>query len=260
MTDYLSPASPVASSQVPVVDTVPATEASVEALKKPSKVRSAWIGFAGRVTAQLIGAIATVGLGYAVMANHAAKQAQAAAVATPVAAQGSREAASPAPARHRRASGPTLAVLPFEDFSPTATGTSLVDGVTEAVTAALARQGRVHVTSRTSAMHMRKAPAPLRDIAATLGVDVVVEGSVVRHGNRVRVTAQLIDAATDAHVWAQTYDRQLRDVLDFEREIGVAITRDLASVLPRHLQTPPGTTATAAAEVPAPQPSARAAF
>jgi TolB-like protein len=109
-------------------------------------------------------------------------------------------------------------------------------------------------------MHVRKTPAPLRDIAATLGADVVVEGSIVRQGDRARVTVQLIDAATDAHLWAQTYERPVRDVLAFEGEIGVAITRDLASVLPRELQASPVDAATAAADTRTPQPSARATF
>ena len=262
MTDHSSPSSPLIPSHAPVVDPVPAAEASPPLPKKRNKVRSAWIGFAGRVTAQLIGAIATVGLGYAVVTTHAVKKAElAAATAAPASVQGRTEPAAPSLVRVRRASGPALAVLPFEDFSPTATGTSLADGVTESVTAALAREGRVHVTSRTSAMHVRKAPAPLRDIAATLGVDVVVEGSIVRQGDRVRVTVQLIDAATDAHLWAQTYDRPVRDVLAFEGEIGAAITRDLASVLPRELQAPPPVdAATATADARTPPSSARAAF
>jgi len=109
-------------------------------------------------------------------------------------------------------------------------------------------------------MHVRTAPAPLREIAATLGVDVVVEGSIVRQGDRARVTVQLIDAETDAHLWAQTYDRPVRDVLAFEGEIGVAITRDLASVLPRELQTPASGDAAAAADARTPPPSARASF
>ena len=209
--------------------------------------------------------MATVGLGYALVTNHAGRKAEAAAAAaaatTPAAVQGRAEPAATTLVRVRRTSGPALAVLPFEDFSPTATGTSLADGVTESVTAALAREGRVHVTSRTSAMHVRTASAPLRDIAATLGVDVVVEGSIVRQGDRARVTVQLIDAATDAHLWAQTYDRPVRDVLAFEGEISVAITRDLASVLPRELQAPPSVdAATAAADARTPQSSARAAF
>ena len=266
MTDHSSPSSPLIPSHAPAADPVPAAEATSQLLKKRSKVRSAWIGFAGRVTAQLIGAIATVGLGYALVTNHAGRQARAeaaaaAAATTPAVAPRRAEPATATLVPVRRANGPTLAVLPFEDFSPTATGTSLADGVTESLTAALAREGRVHVTSRTSAMHVRKTPALLRDIAASLGVDVVVEGSIVRQGDRARVTVQLIDAATDAHLWAQTYDRPVRDILAFEGEIGAAITRDLTSVLPRELQLPPpADAATTAAEARTPAPSPRAAF
>jgi TolB-like protein len=218
------------------------------------------------VTAQLIGAIATGGLGYALVTHHAGRKAQAdaaaaAAATTPAVTEPRR--AQPATATVvpvRRPSGPTLAVLPFEDFSPTATGMSLADGLTESLTAALARDGHVHVTSRTSAMHVRTTPAPLRDIAATLGADVVVEGSIVRQGDRARVTVQLIDGATDAHLWAQTYERPVRDVLAFEGEIGAAITRDLASVLPRELQAPQVGAAAAAADARTLPPTARIAF
>ena len=247
MTDHISPDSPLIPSHAPVADPVPAAEALLQPPKKPSKVRSAWIGFAGRVTAQLIGAIATVGLGYAVVTNHAGRKAEFAAAAGHGCRGASHGSATRrARCRHRGARpsrqrpGPGRAAV--RGFLAGRHGTSLADGVTESVTAALAREGRVHVTSRTSAMHVRKASAPLRDIAATLGVDVVVEGSIVRQGDRARVTVQLIDAATDAHLWAQTYDRPVRDVLAFEGEIGATITRDLASVLPRELQTPPSST------------------
>ena len=120
------------------------------ARRSAARCRSAWIGFAGRVTAQLIGAIATVGLGYALVTNHAGRKAE---VAARRSRHGARSRSGPRRARlpppwfaSVRTSGPALAVLPFEDFSPDATGTSLADGVTEAVTAALAREGRVHVT------------------------------------------------------------------------------------------------------------------
>src|SRR6188508_1031374 len=97
MTDHSSPSSPLIPSSAPVVDPVPAAEASPPLPKKRSKVRSAWIGFAGRVTAQLIGAMATVGLGYAVVTTHAVKKAElAAATATPASLE---ERAEPAAAK-----------------------------------------------------------------------------------------------------------------------------------------------------------------
>ena len=260
MTDQLSPHTPLTPAHATVADPVPATEATPPVgLKKGSKVRSAWIGFAGRVTAQLIGAIATVGLGYALVTKHAERTA-AVAQTKPASVTVPAAPAAATLVHAKRINGPALAVLPFEDFSPADGGRSLADGLTEAVTAAMARDGRIHVTSRTSAMHVRQTPAPLREIAASLGVDVVVEGSIVRQGRKARVTVQLIDAKTDAHLWAQTYDRDVHDVLKFEAEIGDAITRDLTSVLPRDLQSPTsGATATAdAARLP--HSSVRSAF
>lgn len=256
MTDHLPPSSPL--DFAPATASEPTSDAATSPVrKKKDKVRSAWISFAGRVVAQLVGAAATVVLGYTVV-SHTAKSAVTAAStasaapapagAGPVAAgQQGTVPGAPTLVRVQRAAGPALVVLPFADYSPGAGPTLSADGLTEAVTAALARSGRVHVTSRTSAMQYRQSTRPLPAIAAELGVDLVVEGSIVRQGDRARVTVQLIDAATDAHLWAQTYDRPARDVLAFEADISAVIDRDLAGVLPRGLQAPmpPTTTATA---------------
>ena len=203
--------------------------------------------------AQLVGAAATVVLGYTVVSHSAKSAAKAAVAATAEAAPASTGdlgqppagPGTPAVVRVHRAAGPALVVLPFADYSAAATPTQTADGLTEAITAALARSGRVHVTSRTSAMQYRQSARPLPAIAAELGVDLVVEGSIVRQGGRARVTVQLIDAATDAHLWAQTYDRPAGDLLAFEADISTAIDRDLAGVLPRGLQAPTPPTATA---------------
>src|SRR5262245_23756362 len=120
MTDHSSASSsPLIPSHAPAAEQVPAAEAQPHSPKKRSKLRSAWIGFAGRVTAQLIGAIATVGLGYALVTNHAGRKAQAeaaaaAAATTPAVTQQRRvEPAAATLVPVRRPSGPTLAVLPF---------------------------------------------------------------------------------------------------------------------------------------------------
>jgi TolB-like protein len=251
MSDLLSPSSSLipAPTCAPTTAPVPAVEAPpLDGRKKKSKVRSAWIAFAGRIVAQVIGAVATVVLGVTIVNSHMGKVA-APVAATPAAATAPAVAAdAPAPilARARRTPGAALVVLPFQDFSPAGPPAALADGLTEAVTAALARSGRVRVTSRTSAMQYKQARSALPVIAAELGVDFVVEGSLVRQGDRVRVTVQLIDAATDTHVWAQTYDRPAGDVLAFGADIGAVIDRDLAGVLPRSLQSSsPSTTATA---------------
>ncbi len=121
----------------------------------------------------------------------------------------------------------SLAVLPLKDLSGMAGQEYLADGVTEALIAALAQIGALRVISRTSSMLYKEASKPLRQIAQELGVDAVVEGSVARMGDRVRVTAQLIHGATDQHVWAQSYERDLGDVLSLQDEIARGIAREV---------------------------------
>jgi TolB-like protein len=271
MSDHLLPSSPLAPSHATTAAPVPAVEASpLEGKKKKNKVRSAWISFVSRIVAQVIGAVATVVLGFAIVSNHVGKLPAVTTVTTSAApataGQGASESqvrhetpAAPTLVRARRTPGAALVVLPFQDFSPAGKPTALADGLTEAVTAALARGGRVHVTSRTSAMQYKAPTQSLPAIAAHLGVDFVVEGSIVRQADRVRVTVQLIDAATDTHVWAQTYDRPARDVLAFGAGVGADIDRDLRSVLPRSLQpVPPAATATA--DIPPTTPVAGALY
>ncbi len=100
----------------------------------------------------------------------------------------------------------TLVVLPFTNLSGAADEEYLADGVTEQLTTDLARLRVFRVTSRTSAMTYKTAKKSLPQIARELGVDAVVEGSVLRMGDKLRVTAQFIDAATDKHLFSQTYD------------------------------------------------------
>jgi len=101
------------------------------------------------------------------------------------------------------------------------------DGVTEALITRLAQVQALRVISRTSAMAYKGARKPLRQIAGELGVDAVVEGSVMRSGDRVRITAQLIASATDEHLWADQYDRELKDVLALQDEVAGDIVRQI---------------------------------
>jgi TolB-like protein/DNA-binding winged helix-turn-helix (wHTH) protein/Flp pilus assembly protein TadD len=117
----------------------------------------------------------------------------------------------------------SLAVLPFENLTGDREQDYFVDGVTEALTTDLAQIRALKVISRTSAMQYRKADKSLPRIAEELGVDAVVEGAVTRSGDRVRVTAQLIHAASDRHLWARSYDRELRDVMALQGEVATAI-------------------------------------
>jgi len=123
----------------------------------------------------------------------------------------------------------TLVVLPFDNLSGDESQDFFADGMTEAITAAVARLGTIRVISRTSAMQFKADRPPLPEIARRLDADVAVEGSVLRAGNRVRITAQLIDARTDEHLWADTEDRALENVLDLQDDVARAIADGIRS-------------------------------
>ena len=123
----------------------------------------------------------------------------------------------------------SIAVLPFENRSSDPENAFFTDGVQDEILTDLARVADLKVISRTSVMQYKTgAKRNLRQIGNELGVAHVVEGGVQRVGNRVRVNAQLIDARTDAHLWAQTYDRDLADVFAIQSEIAKAIADQLA--------------------------------
>jgi TolB-like protein/Tfp pilus assembly protein PilF len=126
----------------------------------------------------------------------------------------------------------SIAVLPFENLSSDKENAYFTDGVQDEILTDLSRIGDLKVISRTSVMQYKSGLARnLREIAQQLGVAHVVEGSVQRSGNRVRVNAQLVDARTDAHLWAQTYDRDLSDVFAIQSEIAKAIADQLQAKL-----------------------------
>jgi len=125
----------------------------------------------------------------------------------------------------------SLAVLPLQDLSPDAGQEYLVDGITEEVITGLAQVLPVRVISRTSVMRYRHTDKPIAQIARELGVDAIVEGSVARSGDRVTVTVQLIDPATDRHLWAQQYDRRLADILMVEAELSKTIAGQIHSTI-----------------------------
>ncbi|HYL16362.1 MAG TPA: protein kinase [Terriglobales bacterium] len=125
----------------------------------------------------------------------------------------------------------SLAVLPLENLSGNAEQDYFADGITEALTTDLARMESVQVISRGSTMQYKGAKKPLPEIARELHADAIVEGSVQRSGDRVRVTAQLIRAATDKHVWAETYERDFRDILALQDDVSSAIAQQIASRL-----------------------------
>jgi serine/threonine protein kinase/tetratricopeptide (TPR) repeat protein len=120
-----------------------------------------------------------------------------------------------------------IAVLPLTNLSRDPEQDFFVDGMTEALITDLAQIGALRVISRTSAMRYKGTDKPLPEIARELNVDGLVEGSVLRVGGRVRITAQLIHAATDQHLWARSYERDLRDVLALQSEVARAIVEEV---------------------------------
>ncbi len=121
----------------------------------------------------------------------------------------------------------SLAVLPLENLSRDPEQEYFAEGLTEALITALAKIGELRVVSRTSAMRYKGVHKPLREIARELEADAIVEGTVLRAGRRVRITAQLIDAAKEAHLWAESYERDLRNVLALQSEVAQAIAREI---------------------------------
>src|SRR6266568_5971157 len=107
----------------------------------------------------------------------------------------------------------SLVVLPLKNLSGDPAQEYLADGMTEALVSRLSSIHDLRVISRTSSMRLKNSNLSVPEIANALQVDVVVEGSVIREGNRIRVTAQLIRGTTDEHFWSETYDRELPDVL-----------------------------------------------
>jgi TolB-like protein/Tfp pilus assembly protein PilF len=119
----------------------------------------------------------------------------------------------------------SLAVLPLKNLSGDPTQEYLADGMTEALIGRLSGIHDLRVISRTSVMRFKDTQLSVPEIAKTLRVDAIVEGSVIREGNRIRVHAQLIRAATDEHFWSESYDRELRDALALESEVAQSIAK-----------------------------------
>jgi TolB-like protein len=196
--------------------------------RRKNKVRAAWISFVGRIIAQVVGGVASVTLGLMVVANYGfPDKATSSAVqveATPI--------ATAAAARTPRAPGElALAVLPIQNYSKDAAHTYFADGVTEGLITELAQIAGLHVTSRTSSMAYKGTAKSLPAIARELGVDVILEGSIVHDAQLVRVTAQLIAADSDQHLWARSYDRPLRRILPLQAELTTSIAGDVHRVL-----------------------------
>jgi TolB-like protein/DNA-binding winged helix-turn-helix (wHTH) protein/Tfp pilus assembly protein PilF len=125
----------------------------------------------------------------------------------------------------------SIAVLPLENLSGDPSQEFFADGMTDQLITDLAKVGSLRVISRTSVMQYKGTRKGLPEIARELNVDTIVEGSVIRSGQRVRVTAQLVQAPTDLHLWAETYDRDLGDILKLQGEVAEAIAGQVRAQL-----------------------------
>ncbi|MDP2997836.1 MAG: winged helix-turn-helix domain-containing protein [Bryobacterales bacterium] len=125
----------------------------------------------------------------------------------------------------------SLAVLPLENHSGDSGQDYFADGLTEVLTGDLAKIRTLRVVSRTSAMHYKKTTKRAPEIARELKVDALVEGSVARSGDRVQVRVQLIRGSTDEHLWSESYEREVKDVLLLQSEVALAIAREIQARL-----------------------------
>ena len=182
----------------------------IDLARRPARGR-AWIYVA------MVGAVLSIGLFF--VGRYTAQRTSAVQSGRPPATAGSLPEKS-------------IAVLPFESLSEDKANAYFANGVQDEILTDLARIADLKVISRTSVMHYRSGIARnLREIGEQLGVAHVLEGSVQRAGNRVRVNAQLVDARTDRHLWAQTYDRDLADVFAIQSEIAKTIADQLQAKL-----------------------------
>src|SRR6266852_9619135 len=133
----------------------------------------------------------------------------------------------------------SLAVLPLQNLSSDPNQEYFADGMTDALITDLAQIGSLKVISRTSTMRYKKSDKTLPEIARELNVDGIVEGTVQRSGDRVRITAQLIYGPLDKHLWANSYERDLSDVFALERDVTVEIARQVQAHLTTQHSEPP---------------------
>jgi TolB-like protein/DNA-binding winged helix-turn-helix (wHTH) protein len=149
--------------------------------------------------------------------------------------------------KRRRSSGPepiqSLAVLPLQNLSADPAQEYFADGMTEALITDLAKIHGLKVISRTSIMRYKDSHERLPQIAQELGVDGIIEGAVLRSGDRVRITAQLVRAATDQHIWAESYERDLRDLVALQDEV----SRSIATQIQKEIALPERQLVTSAA-------------
>jgi TolB-like protein/cytochrome c-type biogenesis protein CcmH/NrfG len=137
----------------------------------------------------------------------------------------------PAPTATNELSAKSIAVLPFDNLSEEKNNAYFAEGIQDEILARLSKISELKVISRTSTQKYKSAPANLREIAQQLGVANILEGSVQKAGDQVRITVQLINALTDNHLWADTYDRKMIDIFGVESDVAQKIAASLEAKL-----------------------------
>ncbi len=125
----------------------------------------------------------------------------------------------------------SIAVLPFTNLSNDPEQEYFSDGIVEAILNHLFKVGELKVISSTSTKRYKNTELSLKEIARELGVSSILEGSVQRIGNNVRITTQLIEAKTDIHLWSETYDRDITDIFSIQTEVAQNVARELKATL-----------------------------
>jgi TolB-like protein len=204
----------------------PGDGASKKRERKATKVRSAWIAFVGRIVAQFVGSAATIVLGLILLQKHSASEAlwhkTAAAPTTEARVQ---------PVKAGPIESASVAVLPLRGFSVDRASSALAERMSDALTSELAQIPELHVASFTSAIHAAQQTQSAGEIASTLGVHYIVEGSVARAHGSVRVTVRLVDAERDQHVWAHQYEQRGANLRAIEDQIARAAAEEIGEVL-----------------------------
>lgn len=124
-----------------------------------------------------------------------------------------------------------LAVIPLENLSGNPDEEYFADGITDELITNIAKMSQARVVSRTSVMHYKGSRKTLKQIAQELNVDAVVEGTVQRSGDRVRITAQLVQTSTDSHLWAETYEQDLKGILELQKNVATDIARQVDTII-----------------------------
>jgi len=128
---------------------------------------------------------------------------------------------------------PRVAVLPFANISPDPNDEYFADGMTDEIISVLSKIEQAEIISRTSVMQYKKAAKSIKEVSKELNVGTVIEGSVRKSGNRLRVTVQMIDAVKDRHLWAESYDGELQDVFTIQNEIALRVADALQAKMPQ---------------------------